>query len=95
MRPRYTYQCPYCSRHFTAIPPATISCPHCNSVLRIDYSGADLIREGLQPPPRGATTLGGILAGALIGVLLAGAAGGLIGGIVGAGLGSAAEKRGE
>jgi len=95
MRPRYTYQCPYCSRQFTAIPPATTSCPHCNSVLRIDYAGAHLVRVGILPPPRGATTLGGVLAGAIIGVALGGAAGAIIGVVIGAGLGSAAERRGE
>ena len=92
MRPHYTYRCPYCGRTFTALPPSTISCPHCSSVLRIDYEGVRLIKGGLRPPPRGAPTLGGMVAGGIIGGALAGPPGILVGGLIGALLGASAEK---
>ena len=93
MRPRYIYQCPFCRGNFTAIPPSTISCPHCNSILMVDYNQVTLIRPGIQPTPAGAPTIGGGAVGAIIGGLVAGVAGAVIGGIIGLLIGSAAGQR--
>ena len=93
MFPFSTYKCPFCHRNFVARPPSIISCPHCNSMLRIDSEGVYLISPGIRPTPAGVPVVGGAVAGAIIGAAVGGAPGAVIGGLVGLLMGSAAGQR--
>ena len=93
MRPQYSHTCPYCYRRFHAVPPGVVSCPHCNSVLEIDYERAILLRPGVKPAPQGTATVGGTVLGALIGGSLGGPPGAVIGGLIGLLIGGSADAQ--
>ena len=91
----YSFECPFCHRHFTAIPPSIVSCPHCNSLLRVDSRGATLIRRGIRPTPSVAAPASGAAVGVIIGALIGGGAGAVVGGLIGLGIGAASQRRGR
>lgn len=88
----YSFECPFCHRHFASIPPSIASCPHCNSLLRVDLRGVTLIREGIRPTPSAVAPAGGAAIGAIIGALIGGGPGAVLGGLIGFGIGAASQR---
>lgn len=93
---RWSFSCIMCSGRFYTLrpPPSTLRCPHCRSLVSVEFDGRIVVLEqGRIPVPApGTRPAAGAVGGLIVGGLIAGPLGALLGMLAGGAIGASVEE---